>query len=343
METAPHPAPYDKAAALLARSMRLVIGGHPIMDGDALGCTLALASTLRAAGREVLTVTQDLQAGKYTFLEGADQLVPLGSLPPVLAGYDACVVVDCGAESRARALLQRLAPGTPVINLDHHVDNPGFGDAVVVMPKASSSGEVVFHTLRRAGLALTKGAAEALFCAIVTDTGRFMFNNSTPDSYRIVAELVEQHGLQVGELTKRIYRNKTVDRLKLEAMVGQTLHTRMDGKVAVARVTLEMLNQTGATDAEANELVTIPGALAGVMISLLFRELGPQELKVSFRSEGQMPVNDVAAKFRGGGHLRAAGAHIQGRAVAQVEAEIIAAIEAALAQTLQRTGGAIIC
>ncbi|MBK9975580.1 MAG: bifunctional oligoribonuclease/PAP phosphatase NrnA [Planctomycetes bacterium] len=338
-----HPQQYDQAAALLQSARRVVIGGHPIMDGDALGCTLALASTLRAAGREVLTVTQDLQAGKYTFLEGADQLVPLNSLPLVLTGFDACIVVDCGAESRARALLQRLAPGTPVINLDHHVDNPGFGDAAVVMPKASSSGEVVYNTLRRAGLELTKGAAEALFCAIVTDTGRFMFNNSTPESYRIVAQLVEQHGLQVGDLTRQIYRNKSVQRLKLEAMVGQTLQTRMDGKVAIARVTLEMLNQTGSSDAEANELVTFPGALAGVMVSLLFRELGPQELKVSFRSEGQMPVNDLAAKFHGGGHLRAAGAHIKGRAVAEVEAEIIAALEAQLAATLASTGGAIIC
>lgn len=337
-----HPADYDKAAALLARARRVVIGGHPVMDGDALGSMLALADCLRAGGREVLTVTQDLGAGKYEFLAGSDRLVPLDSLPSPLAGFDLCIMVDCGAESRARAVLGRLAPGTPVINLDHHVDNPGFGDAAIVLPKASSTGEVVWHFLRHAGVGVTKPAAEALFCAIVTDTGRFMFSNSTPQAYRIVADLVEHHGVDVAALTGHIYRNKTADRMKLEAMVTDTLEVRLDGKLAIARVSRAAMDATGATDAEANELVTIPKSLKGSMVALLFRELGPAELKVSFRSEGQMPVNEIAARFKGGGHLRAAGAHIRGRPIAEVEREIADAVEAELAATLKRTGGAII-
>lgn len=335
-------AAYEKAAALIQGARKVVIGGHPIMDGDALGSMLALADCLRATGREVLTVTQDLGPGKYDFLRGSDQLVPLDSLPAPLPRFDLCIMVDCGAESRARAVLSRLAPGTPVLNLDHHVDNPGFGDAAIVMPNASSTGEVVFRVIRHADIPVTPGAAEALFCAIVTDTGRFMFSNSTPESYRIVAELVERYGVKVGELTGHIYRNKTSDRLKLEAMVTETLEIRLDGKLAIARVSMAAMEATGATDAEANELVTIPKSLKGSMVALLFRELGPKELKVSFRSEGQMAVNEIAARFKGGGHLRAAGAHIKGRLVAEVEREVADAVESELAATLARTGGAII-
>lgn len=337
-----HPAQFDKAAALLEKSRRILIGGHPVMDGDALGSMLALADSLRSTGREVLTVTQDLGPGKYDFLRGSDMLLPLDKLPTPLPRLDLCIMVDCGAESRARAVLARLAPGTPVINIDHHVDNPGFGDAAVVLPKASSTGEVAFQLLRKAGLPVTKGAAEALFCAIVTDSGRFMFSNSTPEAYRIVAELVENHRVDVATLTGHIYRNKTADRLKLEAMVTETLEVRLDGKLAIARVSRAAMDATGATDAEANELVTIPKSLKGSMVALLFRELGPSELKVSFRSEGQMAVNEIAARFKGGGHLRAAGAHIKGRTVADVEREIADAVEAELAATLARTGGAII-
>jgi bifunctional oligoribonuclease and PAP phosphatase NrnA len=333
---------YDKAADLLKAGRRFVIGGHPMMDGDAVGSLYALYYSLTAAGRECLAVTQDVGLGKYEYLDGSMTLRELSSLPDPIEGYDTAVVVDCGAQSRARAILDRLAPGTTIINLDHHIDNPGFGDAAVVIPDASSSGEVVYNALKRAGFALTRPAAIALFTAIVTDTGRFSFSNSTPDSYRIVAELIEQFDLDVATLTGQIYRVKTPQRLQLEAMVAQTIETHLGGKVVVARVTREMLDATGCTEAVANEMMVIPKSLKDSMISILFREMGPEELKVSLRSEGQMPVNEIAAKFRGGGHLRAAGCQVKGRPVAEAEAEILQAVVDELLSTLKRTGGAVI-
>jgi phosphoesterase RecJ-like protein len=332
---------YTRAAELLKQSRRVVLGGHPQMDGDALGSLLALRAALTQDGRECLAVTQDLDAGKYSFLDGADALVPLDRLPD-LSGYDTCVMVDCGAVSRARAVLERMPKHLKIVNLDHHIDNPGFGDAAVVLPHASSTGEVVFNALRQAGIALNKSAAEALFVAIVTDTGRFMFNNSTPDSYRIIAGLIEDFGLDVSELTGGIYRNKTVERMKLESMVAGTLKTYMDGKIAVATVTRKMMDDTGCNEAEATEMVAIPKSLGGAMVSVLFRESAADEVKVSWRSEGQIAVNDIAAQFRGGGHLRAAGANIKGKPVADTEREVMEATLAALDTTLKRTGGAII-
>ena len=213
---------------------------------------------------------------------------------------------------------------------------------MVVIPDASSSGEVVFQVLKKAGIPLTKQAAEALFTAIVTDTGRFMFSNSTPESYRIVAELIEQFDLDVASLTGQIYRVKTPNRLRLEALVAQSIETRMDGKVVIARVSRKMLDDTGCTEAEANEMIVIPKSLRGSMVCILFREMGPTELKVSLRSEGQMAVNDIAASFRGGGHLRAAGLQVHGRPVADAEAEIVEAVTSALTATLKETGGKIV-
>ena len=333
---------YTKAAELLKQGKRFVIGGHPMMDGDAIGSLYALCHALTSAGRECLAVTQDVGPGKYKFLDDEVALTPLSDLPDTLEGYDTAVVVDCGAQSRARAILAQLAPGTKIINLDHHIDNPGFGDAAVVIPDASSSGEVVYNALNKAGIPLTRKAAEALFTAIVTDTGRFMFSNSTPDSYRIVASLIEEFDLDVASLTGQIYRVKTPQRLKLEAMVAQTIETHLDGKIVVARVSREMLDQTGCTESEANEMIVIPKSLKGSMICILFREMGPTELKVSLRSEGQMPVNEIAAKFRGGGHLRAAGCQVHGRPVAESEDEIVEAVVSELKATLQKTGGKII-
>jgi len=329
---------FSGAAALLRESRRVVLGGHPHMDGDALGSVLAMRAALVGAGRECLVVTQDLDAGKYRFLEGADELKHIDSVKD-LTGYDTCVMLDCGAESRARAIMQRLAPGTRVINLDHHIDNPGYGDAAVVLPRASSTGEVVYRLLEQAGIPLNKPAAEALFVAILTDTGRFMFSNSTPDSFRIVADMIEQHGLDVAELTRHIYRSKSPERLKLEGMVAASIEPHLDGKLVVARVTQEMLRETGCSDAEANEMIAIPKSARGAMVCILFRESGPEDLKVSWRSEGEIAVNEVAASFRGGGHQRAAGANILGRPVAEAEHEVIETTVKALAETLQRTGG----
>ncbi|MBX3461124.1 MAG: bifunctional oligoribonuclease/PAP phosphatase NrnA [Planctomycetes bacterium] len=334
-------ADFSPAAALLQQARRVVIGGHPQMDGDALGSLLALRSALMAAGRQCVAVTQDHNAGKYGFLAGAHDIKPLDQAGD-LSGYDTCIMVDCGAESRARAVLQRLAPGTRVLNVDHHIDNPGFGDVALVFPHASSTGEVVFHVLEAAGIALNKAAAEALFVAIVTDTGRFMFSNSTPESYRIVAQLVEDFSLDVADLTGRIYRSKTMQRMRLEGMVTQTLQTRLDGRIAIATVTREMLRDTGCSEADAAEMVTIPKSLAGSMVCILLREVGDSELKVSWRSEGQIAVNEIAAQFNGGGHLRASGANPRGKPIAQLKDEVVEATVRALEETLRRTGGAII-
>ncbi|MCA8947833.1 MAG: bifunctional oligoribonuclease/PAP phosphatase NrnA [Planctomycetes bacterium] len=333
---------YTHAAELLKDGKRFVIGGHPMMDGDAIGSLYALYHSLTHAGRDCLAVTQDVGLGKYQFLDGATTLTPLTDLPDKLEGYDTAVIVDCGAESRARAILERLAPGTTIINLDHHIDNPGFGDAAVVIPDASSSGEVVYQVLKQAGIPLTQSAAECLFTAIVTDTGRFSFSNSTPESFRIVADLIEQFGLDVAVLAGQIYRAKTPQRLKLEAMVAQSIETRLDGKLVIARVSQQMLDATGCTESEANEMIIIPKSLKGGMVCIMFREMTPEHVKVSLRSEGQMPVNDIAAKFRGGGHLRAAGCQVYGRPIADAEADIIAAVTEALESTLKETGGRII-
>jgi bifunctional oligoribonuclease and PAP phosphatase NrnA len=164
----------------------------------------------------------------------------------------------------------------------------------------------------------------------------------TPDAFRIVADMIENHGLDVAALTRHIYRSKSPQRLRLEGMVAASIEPWLDGKLVVARVTQEMLAETGCSEAEANEMIAIPKSASGAMVCILFRESGDEDLKVSWRSEGQLAVNELAAMFRGGGHQRAAGANIRGQAIAQAEQEVIDTTVKALSETLKRTGGAII-
>ena len=331
------------AAVSLQQSRRVVLGAHPLMDGDALGSMFALAHALKATGREVLCVTQDGGAGKYEFLQAGESLEALSALPASISGYDTAVILDVGAQSRASKVIDRLAPGTRVVNIDHHIDNPGFGHASVVLPQASSTGEVVYHVLKEAGIPINAKAATAMFVAIVTDTGRFNHSNSTPDSFRIVASLIEDFALSVSELTQKLYRSKSLGRLRLEGMVAETLETRLGGKIVIARVSTAMLQQTGCDPMDAAEMVTIPKSVEGGMVCLLFHEIGEALTKCSLRSEGQIAVNQIAARFSGGGHNRAAGLQVSGRPTVEVESAIVAECERALSETLAQTGGAIIC
>ncbi|MHC4839688.1 MAG: DHH family phosphoesterase [Planctomycetota bacterium] len=307
----------------------VLLGGHPNMDGDALGSVLVAYHVLTAAGKRCTMITQDVGAGKYEFLKNSNKLTHIDDLPEDMAQFDTTVVFDCGAPSRAKKILAKLDPSTIVLNIDHHIDNNHFGDAAVVEPKASSTGEVLYGILVEAGLALNQAAAEALFVAVVTDTGRFSYSNSTVESYRIVADVIEKFDLDVSQLAGRIYRSKSVGRIRLEGMVGQNLEIRMDGRLCIARVTREMLDETGCDDATASEMVVIAKSLAGAQACILFRELGPEDMRVSLRSEGQIKVNEIAAKFGGGGHLRAAGLHVR-RPIEPAKARIIVAVEEAL-------------
>lgn len=322
----------DRQAVInyLKNSKNVLLGGHPSMDGDALGSVLAAYHVLTAAGKTCTIVTQDVGAGKYGFLSASDKLVHIDSLPEDMAHFDTAIIFDCGAVSRAKRILAKLDASTVVLNIDHHIDNNHFGNSAVVEPKASSTGEVLHGLLREAELPINVDAAKALFVAIVTDTGRFSFSNSTPESYRIIAGLIEDFGIDVSELAGRIYRSKSAGRIRLEGMVGQSMEIRMDGRLCVATVTQQMLADTGCDDATASEMVIIAKSMIGVEVCILFREASPQEMRVSLRSEGQIKVNEVAAEFGGGGHLRAAGLHVT-RTIEPVKQEIIAAVEAAMA------------
>lgn len=329
-----HDQQIKDVAEAVKRAKCVLLAGHPQMDGDALGSALAFYNALGAQGVECTVVTQDVGAGKFAYLTGADQLRSLDDMPEIIDGYDTAIICDVGAESRARRVLERLAPSTHVINVDHHIDNPHFGNSSVVLPRASSTGEVAYKILKAANIPLNLAAAECIYTAIATDTGRFMYANTTPFCMRVVADLMEEFGLNINRLTANIWRSKSEGRLHLEGLVAQTLETRLDGRLTLARVTQDMLQQTGCTDADASEMVTIPKAVKGSMVCVLFRESSDDDMRVSFRSEGQLAVNEIAAQFNGGGHLRAAGCHMKGRPVAEMQSEIADVVQAALAEAI---------
>ena len=205
------------ARALLAVRGRCVIVSHVRPDGDAIGSSLGLCRALRAAGREAVCVALGPISDVYDFLldPAAGEIVPSEAFEP--APGDVLVVVDCGVATRLRDCARPLASRMPVLCIDHHEPGPGFpGAAMLVEPRAGSASEIVFRVARLAGLPVDRSAAEAFWTGVVTDTGRFSYDSTSPDTLRAGAALVAL-GVRTQFIAERVYGRVPLARLRLQS------------------------------------------------------------------------------------------------------------------------------
>jgi phosphoesterase RecJ-like protein len=288
---------------------RFVVTTHENPDGDALGSLLATKLTLEALGKEagmylsgVVPLPQE-----YHFMP----LEELGRGPaPDLAGR-VLFAVDCANEKRlgpdSHALLDSARF---VVNIDHHHDNSRFGDVNLVLPEASSTGEILRDLIRELGVELTPEIAEALYIAIVTDTGRFQYSNTTAKSLRLAAELVEA-GADVHRVFQGVYENVAFAKLKLLARALEHAEVLEGGRVIVSHLEREDFERAGAEEPFSEGIIDYLRAVEGAEIAALIREPpsgnGPLR-RVSLRTtEEDLDVSAIARKSGGGGHRQAAG------------------------------------
>jgi phosphoesterase RecJ-like protein len=298
-----------RALAFLKGRGLLAVTGHVRPDGDALGAALALTRCLRAAGRKVLLAVEPAELGLAGFLEGSEQAVPPAEAAKRrLAGL---VSLDCGTVQRLPEPLRQLVGRVPVANIDHHRTNTAFGTVNWVDPLASSTSEMIWRLAARAGWALDRQAAEALWVGVVTDTGRFAHDQTAPRTLRCGADLL-RYGVRTSWLDDRLYG--TFDRkvLELRRRAYQSLEVWFDGRVAAVTLTLEDFAAGGGTKSDAEDIVEIPRALRGGLVALFFYEAGnPNVTRLSIRTREPLDATHLALRFAGGGHARAAGCTIQ--------------------------------
>jgi len=220
------------------------------------------------------------------------------------------VAVDCASAGRVGAepgLVER-APFT--INIDHHHDNPRFGDVNLVVPDASSTGEVLADVFRELGIELTPELAEALYIALVTDTGRFQYANTTPKALRLAAELVEA-GADVNRVFQGVYENVQFAKLKLLARALDRARVLEGGEIILSHLLRDDFEAVGATEPYSEGIIDVLRSVEGALVSALIREPprdGGPVRKVSLRSSvHEVDVSAIARKSGGGGHREAAG------------------------------------
>uniref|UniRef100_Q3ASD5 Dhh family protein n=1 Tax=Chlorobium chlorochromatii (strain CaD3) TaxID=340177 RepID=Q3ASD5_CHLCH len=305
----------------LLAAQHLVLTTHENSDGDGLGCEVALALALTALGKEVSIVNPTEVPPNYQFLR---QLYPIVQFNPKseeaiqeLSLCDAVVLLDANLSDRMGTLwphvrFARELGSLKLLCVDHHLEPNDFTDVMISESYASSTGELVYGLIlameQSVGRALfTPNIAQALYVAVMTDTGSFRFSKTTPYVYQLAGDLVAR-GANPEKAYDLIFNSLTPQALKLLGLSLSAISLVEGGKLSWLLISQEMLKATESklfdTDIIVRYLLSVPS----VAIAVLLVEMQDGRTKASFRSRGKLPVNKLAKEFGGGGHMNAAGA-----------------------------------
>ncbi len=298
---------------LVSDAQTIAISGHTSPDGDALGSVLGLGMALRAhyplKSIDLLLGDDEPVPRIYRFLAGAETMVPASSYtkdPDLFIVVDAPVV--CRIANSA-AVLERSAH---VAAFDHHPANEEFAEVSVRKPSAAACAVLIQEFLAFAGISLTGPVSTALLCGIVTDTGRFQYQNADPAAFVTAAELVG-HGADPALISLEIYQSQRLEYLKLESLVMARIGTIGNGRVAYSYASASDLARCGVGPDECDGLVDVVRSVMGVEVCLFLRELGCNGcVRGNLRSKGIYDISTVASAFGGGGHRAASGFTYEG-------------------------------
>jgi phosphoesterase RecJ-like protein len=289
--------------AALQAAQRVLIVGHIRPDGDAIGSLVGLGLALKAAGKQVVMLSEDGVPPALRHIFGAAEVVK----KPGVMNFDLVVVVDCSDMQRTGSLGQNGL--VPQINIDHHVTNLNFATWNLVDPGAVATAEILANHLKGWGLPVTPEVASALLTGIVTDTLGFRTSNMTPAALRMAADLMEA-GANLPELYQLALNQRSFEATRFWAS-GLAALERQEG-VVWTRLTLEDRKKAGYGGKDDADLITVLSSIQDAAITLIFVEQPGGKVKVSWRSQPGYDVAQLALRFGGGGHSAAAGAELPG-------------------------------
>lgn len=304
-----------QAAEFLSAHDRYLILTHVRPDGDTVGCAAALCRALRTLGKTAHVLPNPEITPLFSpYLERL--LAPEDLLP------DTVVSVDMAARS---LFPDNALPYLPRVDLaiDHHPSQEFFARETCLDAGRAACGELMYDILRQLG-PVTADIALPLYVAVSTDCGCFVYGNTSADTHRVAAALMDT-GIDVFPLNKRHFRTKSWARLQVERLLTERMHRYEDGKIAVAPVSLSLMDEAGATEEDMEDIAAFLGQIEGVETSVTIRGLAEGGCKLSVRTSGGLNATKVCARLGGGGHAAAAGCTVSGT-LAEAEAAILDAI-----------------
>jgi len=325
------PAHRREGIERLARELRagrsIVLTTHINADGDGCGSETALARLLAQRGMTVTIVNPTPWPSMFDFLldDGTRVLDPDRGGLDALRNADVLCVLDISDLRRLSRLADTVRALTiPRLVIDHHVpsDEPP-GDEIVSDTTACATGELIFDVAEVLDLQITPQIANSLYVALVTDTGGFRFSNTSPRCHAIAGRLLAA-GVEPEEMYQRIYASMPVGRLTLLREALATLEVDPDYGLTWISVAAGALEEHGVRSEDLDGIAEHARSVAGTRMAIFFRDLGHDRVKISFRSTRGVDANEFARRFGGGGHVKAAGAMVEGSLV-EVQERVIAA------------------
>ncbi len=284
---------------------RFVIASHQRPDGDAIGSAMAMALALKRLGKDAVVVTDAIPP---VFLQPFPEVDSIRITPEVTETFDAALIMECSELSRTG--VQGL-DRSPVMNIDHHPGNKGYGSINWVDESAAACGEMVYSLIEALGAPLTPDVATHIYLAILTDTGSFHFSHLSPRTYEIAKRCVEA-GADPQWIARTHYDSNSLARVRIFGAVMNGMVIVDEGRVALLSITRDKMTDLGGTSDDLEGLINFPLTVKDIEAVAFFKEIGDGEWRVSLRSKGNVDTGAIARRNGGGGHTNAAGCSAKG-------------------------------
>lgn len=293
-----------KSALDTAGSIAVV--SHKDPDGDCLGSLLGLGHILLANGKRTKLYLDGEIPFNFRFLPDISTIYS----KPDDDIHDLIIVLDCSDIARIGSMVEVFNHSKSSVCIDHHLSNDGFCDLNIIESDYSSTGEMVYEISKHLGYSVNQEAATNIYAAMLTDTGKFIYSNTSSQTMRNVAELIDK-GINFSKIAENIYGNEDRDVYLVKARIMSEVEFYLEGRLSVAPITKRILDEYGVSLKDVDGIVESIRDIQGVQVSCVLKEISSRNTKVSLRSKGDVDVSKISMFYNGGGHERAAGFNLE--------------------------------
>ena len=293
----------DEMLSAIQTAGSVLLFGHVNPDGDTLGSLLALKLRLERMGKRVRAMVDGFVPGYLAFLPDAGCIISAQDTPE---DFDLALAVDVASIDRLGSCQALFEGAEKTAVIDHHGTNPGYAQINMIDGAAPAAAILVYRLFERMEMPLSKEEAICLYTALATDTGNFIYDSTNAESFAMMSGLMTA-GLPLAEYSRMLFRQKELLHVRLLAEALPSLRVTANGKIAGLSLTLEQMKRLGANGGHTEGIVNYAIDLEGAGMAYFVRELEPGKVKVSLRALQPFAVDQVAARFGGGGHKLAAG------------------------------------
>lgn len=285
----------------IMEAQSIAILAHKNEDADAIGSMFAFLEVLKTMGKNADCFLSQVPERRLEFLCG-DYMLSSDK------NYELCIVLDSADIGRISDRVDIFNNASFTIVIDHHKTNTGYANINIIKPEASATGEILFDVFSECGFSLNKKSAMCLYAAICSDSGGFRYQNTTPDTMRRAASLME-FDFDHADVCSKLFDCQSAETIRLKGFVMNNIESYEDGKIQLVWTDEEVLKKFGVCEKEASDLVNIPRSVEGCLVAVELKKRNG-EIRASFRSNADVDVSEIAGSFGGGGHAKAAGATI---------------------------------